>query len=1080
MLFCNLSQIHFKQNDMKIILLLFSLMIINLTFSQSKNINGKVINANAEPISFASVKIKNSKLGVLSNNSGAFSIRANIGDILIVTSTGYASKEITVSTEDNITITLEQISKELTNVVVTTALGIQRQAKDLGYATTTITNKTLTAAKSVNIQQALNGKISGLNISTVNSGVFENAKITIRGIRSLTGNNQPMLVVDGAPTPLGYLSSIPPDDVASLTVLKSAASAAIYGPDAVNGVIIITTKKGSKNPTITLTSTVEATKVSFFPKFQKQFGQGAGEVLDQYGNLGYVPIENQQYGPAFDGTIKPLGPVLEDGSQQMVPYSADHFKDKIKFWNTGSTIQTTASIAGADYYVSIQDAKINGLVPDDVDRRTSVRFNGSKKYGNFSINYGLNYILQNYDVVNEASFQNSFPSSYNGGLFFLVMQVASNAPLLSYKDWQNSKYAQYSNYYDEFAVNPYWLIGNIRQKGREDDLIGNIDINYQLFPWLNVSARVSSDLAFQSFKNTNAPIIVSDWAHANRAPTDFSNAPGSVFDDDNYSSRINLDYFLSGDHAIGKSFTAKYIAGGNIRQNRSKDVALGGNNLVVPYLFNVATRSGDAYVPTYYGFDGLKTTINNYDVEYRLLSAYGSVGLNYNGWANIEFTGRNDWDSRLSQQNRSFFYPAANVSVVLSDAIPALHSSNVISYAKIRGAISKSGNVNLRPYSLQPTYSQPVNFPYGNTAGFSSDGIIPSADLKPEFVNTKEAGIELGFFKNRLNVEATYFNQNNTNQVLLISQSAATAYPFGLANAADFKNYGVEMDLGLSPLINIGKGRLDLKLNATYNNNKVTRTLGNASVIVGGTNGFIQTLNGGPTVNNIAVVGMPAFAFQLTDYLRDPATGKVIIDPATGLPSQSGSQVILGRNLPLWVIGATPSFSIGSFSISMTWDYKGGNNFYAGLGSEADVAGISARSAEYGRQRFVFPNSVYWNGSKYVNNTNIQVQDGNYNFWAQPINTAIATNYFASAAALRLRELNISYDLPRKWLGNNKIIKRVTVSAVGKNLLLFVPKSNQWGDPEFNYSTVGNTFGVSSSFQSPASRLFGGSVTVQF
>ena len=985
-----------------------------------------------------------------------------------------------MESETNITVTLNATNSELSTVVVTTALGIQRQAKDLGYATTTITNKTLTAGKSVNIQQALNGKISGLNISTVNSGVFENAKINIRGIRSLTGNNEPMLVVDGAPTPLGYLSSIPPDDVASLTVLKSAASAAIYGPDAVNGVIIINTKKGTKNPTITLSSTVEATRVSFFPKFQKEFGQGAGEVLDQYGNLGYVPYENQQYGPAFDGTIKPLGPVLEDGSQQMVPYSNDHFKDKIKFWNTGSTIQNTASIAGEDYYVSIEDAKIKGLVPDDVDRRTSMRFNGSKKYGNFSINYGLNYILQNYDVVNEAGFQNSFPSSYDGGLFFLVMQTASNVPLLSYKDWQNYKYAQYSNYYNEFAVNPYWLIGNIRTKGREDDIVGDINVNYQFFPWLNASARLSTDLAFQSYKNTNAPVVVTDWAHANRAPTDFSNAPGSEFDDDNYSSRLNFDYFLNGDHKIGNPFTVKYIAGGTIRQNRSKDVAVGGNNLVVPNFYNVATRSGDAYIPTYYGFNGITTTINNYDVQYRLLSAYGSIGLNYKGWANVEFTGRNDWDSRLSQQNRSFFYPAANLSIVLSDAIPALQHSSVISYAKIRGAISKSGNVNLRPYSLQPTYSQPVNFPYGSTAGFTSDGILPSPNLKPEFVNTKEVGIELGFIRNRINVEATYFNQNNTNQIIYISQSAATGFPSGLANAADFKNYGVEMDLGLNPVVNIGKGRLDLKLNATYNNNKVTHTLGNSSILVGGTNYFTQTFSGGPTVNMIAVVGLPAFAFQLTDYARDSATGKVIVDPVTGLPSQAGSQVIKGRSLPLWVVGITPSFSIGNFSISMTWDYKGGNDFYAGLGADADNAGISARSAQYGRQRFVFPNSVYWNGSKYVPNTNIQVQDGNYNFWAQPVNTAIATNYFASAAAWRLREVNISYDLPKRWIGNNKIIKRITVSAVGKNLLLFVPKSNQWGDPEFNYSTTGNTFGVSSSFQSPASRLFGGSVTVQF
>ncbi|MEP6465090.1 MAG: SusC/RagA family TonB-linked outer membrane protein, partial [Parafilimonas sp.] len=510
----------------------------------------------------------------------------------------------------------------------------------------------------------------------------------------------------------------------------------------------------------------------------------------------------------------------------------------------------------------------------------------------------------------------------------------------------------------------------------------------------------------------------------------------------------------------------------SIRQNRAKDVAVGGNSLVVPYLYNVAVRSGDAAVPVYPN--------GNYFIESRLLSAYGSLGFGYKGWANIEFTGRNDWDSRLLKQNRSFFYPSANISIVLSDAIEAIKNSNIISYAKVRAAISKSGNVNLNPYSLSTTYSQPVGFPYGNVVGFSANQTIPSLDLKPEFVNTQEAGIELGFLRNRVNFEATYFNQNNTNQILQVSQSATTGYTIGLSNAADFKNYGVEMDLGLSPLINIGKGRIDFKINATYNNNKVTSTAGNLPVVIGGSNGFIQNSTSSPSAFNVAVVGMPAFAFQLTDYERDSATGKVIINPITGLPTQAGASVIKGRSLPLWVIGATPSFTLGNFSISMTWDYKGGHDFYSGLGSDEDFAGISARSAEYGRQRFVFPNSVYLSGGKYVPNTNIQVLDGNAGFWPTAINSAIATNYFASAAALRLREVNISYNLPLKWIGNGKIIKRITVSAVGKNLLLFVPKSNQWGDPEFNYSTTGNTFGIASSFQSPASRLFGGSVTVQF
>jgi len=580
--------------------------------------------------------------------------------------------------------------------------------------------------------------------------------------------------------------------------------------------------------------------------------------------------------------------------------------------------------------------------------------------------------------------------------------------------------------------------------------------------------------SFTNAQNNNAPVVVSDWAIANRSPNSYSPLPGSVGTNEAYTSRINVDYYLNGERTLAKDLSIKYLAGGMVRQNRSKIVSVGGNNLVVPYLYNVSVRSGDAAVGA------------NNNVESRLLSAYGSVGFNFRDWAFLEVTGRNDWDSRLLKENRSFFYPGANASVVLSDAISAIKNSNLISYAKVRAAYSKSGNVNVGVYALQPTYTQPAGFPYGTNAGFSAGNTIPSPDLKPEFVITKEVGFELGFLKNRYNFEASFFDQRCNNQILNVSQSAATGYTTGVANAASFKNYGVEMDLGLTPLVNIGKGKIDLRVNGTYNNNKVLSTLGNVPVVIGGNvaaggnPGFIQNSIDAPTANNIAIVGQPAFSFQLSDYARDPL-GRVIVDPNTGMPSVAAELAVKGRSLPLWVVGATPSYTLGNFSISMTWDYKGGHNFYSGMGSDEDFAGISKRSAEYGRKRFVFPNSVYWDGSKYVENTSIQVQTGAYNFWATgTTNTSIATNYYASAAAIRLREVNISYTLPQKWTGNGKLIKRITVSAIGKNLLLFVPKSNQWGDPEFNYSSTGNTFGLSSSFQSPASRLFGGTVTVQF
>ncbi len=1054
-------------------IILCCILILSAFFASAQNhmLKGRVTGPDGNPLPGITVQVKGTNIATPTNTNGEFELNVPPNSTLIVTGVGFDEQSIKVGERSSLEVVMKAISQQLNEVVVT-ALGIKRESKELGYAQTTINNKTLTAGKSVNIEQALNGKVSGLNISTVNSGVFENAKINIRGIRSLTGNNQPMLVVDGAPTPLGYLSSIPPDDVQDVTVLKSAASAAIYGPDAVNGVIIITTKRGGKKPTITLNSTLQATRVSFFPKMQREFGDGGGEIVDQYGNYGYVPYENQQYGPMFDGSIKPIGPVLEDGSQQKGPYNDSHYKDKIKFFNTGLTLQNSASIAGEDFYLSIEDANIKGLVPDDVNRRTSLRFNGGKKIGKFSVDYGLNYVLQNSDVVNESGFQTTFPGAYDGGLFLLVEQTASNVPLLSYKD-QNSKYGQFSNYYNEYAVNPYWLIDNIRSKGREDDLLGNVDVNYQLFPWLKASARVSSNLSFANETNTNAPVVVSDWAAANRNAVQYSNRAGDVFTDQGFTSRINLDYFLSGDHKIIKDFSVRYIVGGALRDSRSKDVAVGGNNLVVPYLYNVAVRSGDANVSLYPN--------NNFDIESRLLSAYGTLGFSYKGWANIEFTGRNDWDSRLLKQNRSFFYPAANASIVLSDAIPSLLNSNFISYLKIRGAISKSGNVNLNPYSLSATYSQPAGFPFGSVAGFTANNTIPSANLKPEFVNTKEVGIETGFLENRISMDATYYFQNNTDQILQVSQSATTGYTTGLANAASFKNYGLELDLGLTPLIKLGKGSINLKMNASYNNNEVTSTLGNVPVIIGGNSGFIQNIAGGPTVNNIAIVGKPAFEFQMTDYLRDSATGKVIVDPVTGNPTQAPGLITTGRTLPLWIVGITPSYSVGNFSVSMTWEYKGGNDFFSGLGPDEDFAGISAATAEYGRKRFVFPNSVYLQNGKYVPNTNIEVQDGNYAFFnGANTRTGIGTNYYASAAAWRLRELAISYTLPGKLFGNGKFIQKLTISAVGKNLFLFVPKSNLWGDPEFNYSATGNTFGIASGFQSPASRLFGGSVTVQF
>ncbi|MGH2643894.1 MAG: carboxypeptidase-like regulatory domain-containing protein, partial [Chitinophagaceae bacterium] len=559
----------------------FVLLFVRPTAAQEHEISGKVIGSDGNPLPGITIQIKGTSTGTTTDANGIYQLNAPATAVLIFQGIGYNQANVKVEGRSTVNVTLKTNTHQLSELVVT-ALGIQKEAKTLGYAETTIGSKSLTAGRDVNVQQALNGKVSGLNIVTTNSSVFQDTKILIRGIRSLTGNNQPMLVVDGAPTPLSFLSTIPPSDIAKVTILKSAASAAIYGPSAVNGVIIITTKRGGEKPSVTVTSTVTASRVAFFPKAQHEFGYSGGEITDIYGNNGYVPFENVMYGPAYDGTMKPVGIKLQDGSEQIYPYSPDFKNDKIKFWNTGLTVQNSVSYATKNSYLSFDDANIKGLVPQDKNRRTSLRFNSNKEYGNFSVNYGLNYVLQNWDITNQNNYNQVDPSAYVGGLFFAVEQVADNVPLHKYKDWQNNKFAEFSNYYDEYTTNPYWLIGNVRQKGTENDLLGDITLNYKILPWMKATVRLSSDLAFQNFKNTNAPIIISDWAihdavvsagyppysnysYTGRNPTSYSDRPGTEFDDQNYSSRLNMDYFLSGTGTLSQSFKLSYIAGGMVR-----------------------------------------------------------------------------------------------------------------------------------------------------------------------------------------------------------------------------------------------------------------------------------------------------------------------------------------------------------------------------------------------------------------------------------------------------------------------------------------------------------------------------------
>src|SRR5262245_60256241 len=302
---------------MRKLLMMFSLILCcsTLVLAQQRQITGKITDKNGQPVSGATIQIRGTNTGTSAGTDGSFTINAKTGDVLEISAVNFANTTMTVGTASTIgTVSLEAKVNVMTEVVVT-ALGIQRQKKELGYSTARVSSAELTKAKAVNVANGLQGKVSGLNITTVNNGVFEDVKINLRGIRSLTGNNNPMLLLDGMPVSLGYLSSLNPNDINDINVLKGSSAAAIYGPDARNGVLVVTTKRGSRNdvPIVTVSNSTQLSSVSFYPKFQYQFGSGG------YGD--YIPYENWSWGPEFDGTVRDLGRPLEDGSQQKVVYS---------------------------------------------------------------------------------------------------------------------------------------------------------------------------------------------------------------------------------------------------------------------------------------------------------------------------------------------------------------------------------------------------------------------------------------------------------------------------------------------------------------------------------------------------------------------------------------------------------------------------------------------------------------------------------------------------------------------------------------------------------------------------------------
>ncbi|HEX8041264.1 MAG TPA: TonB-dependent receptor, partial [Chryseosolibacter sp.] len=815
---------------------------------------------------------------------------------------------------------------------------------------------------------------------------------------------------------------------------------------------------------INVSQNVQFEQVAFYPKIQERFGSGGsayGTMPDGSGYFNY--LENQSYGAPFDGSLRPLGPPLEDGSQAYTTY--DFKPGHNDFWELGLTNQTDFSVSSGDdkssFYISGQYVTVKGTTPGDKFTRGNLRINGTRKVGNrVKVTYSTAYAPNKYDI-----------SSATGSIYDNMLNMPSNVDITRYKNWRTDPFANPNGFYNPWYQNPYFTADNYRHVDRNAYLTGNLELKVTPVDGLDLIAGQGISTRFFTQKATAGAFKYTDYAK-NTDQSSKTDIPASVSETANKSSRLVTDLLAQFDKTFG-DINVNLVGGTQLIENNGRYLNTYIGGLVVNNLFNLSNGTGN---PTY-GEEDYKT---------RLMGVYGKLTVGYKDFLFLTATARNDWDSRLNKDNRSFFYPSAEASVILSDAIASIHGSDLISYLKVRGGVSKTGLVNLGTesdfgaYYLLPTFSSNISygtgngFPYGSLAGYSLDNKLVDKSLKPELTHGYEVGFDMNLWSDRIVTAATYFNTRTDNQTITTALSNSTGFNSLLTNIGETSSKGVELALHVTPYES-NDFAVTVGGNYTYLDNMVISI-----------SDLLPQLNLATSGSAIsaAVEGRPFPVIMGLDYQRDPQ-GRVIVDAVSGLPSATTQNVILGNATPKHRIGTDAVVSFRNLRFSILFEYRGGYSVFNGIGPSMDWSGTGYRTALYDRKSFVFPNSVYMAGDgSYVENTTVTIANGNGNngYWSDGINRATTSNYVTSGDFVKLREVSLSYEFPQSIISKvNKVVKGATISVQGRNLFLWMAKDNYYTDPEYSSAGAsGNGTGLNDIGDTPPSRYFGGTFSLRF
>jgi TonB-linked SusC/RagA family outer membrane protein len=1091
---------------------IFLLFFLNLSLRTTANpnnnpgkrfiaVSGKVTGANdQQPLQGVSVTVKGTNIGTATDAEGLYRFNNVDGNATLVFSiVGYQAMEVPIRNRTVIDVSLQVEAGTLMETIVT-ANAIRRDKRSLGYSAPVVKSDELLNGRSTSPLSALQGKVAGVNITSVGGAPNSSTRIVLRGGSSISGNNQALIVVDGIPIdnsdflggsdlrttqnsgvvdPRSTVNfgnrgnDINPEDIESITVLKGPTAAALYGSRASNGAVVITTKsgkKGTKNE-VTVSSTVTFSNVLKLPKFQNGFGQGYQIGFDANGKNEYYndPIENWSWGPPFNDSLQEWGQEI-NGVRLKKPYSAQ--EDNIrKFFELGRGISNTVSFAGSGekttFYLSLNSLNTDGIMPYNKDdyNRYNVRFNGTANLNNnFSTSVSINYSRVNSNLIQGGQGP--------GSVFDNVLQTPRDIPLDKMDDLDNPYYGYgflnargepVYGFYGAYTVSPYWLLQNYKNENDVDRVIGNFTITYKPLKWLNIVERIGADVYSdrRRFKYPKFTFYPWDETTGNYGRFNVQSEVGQYRENTFNVSEVVHDLMVTAKKDFGTDFTGSLMIGHNLRQRTSSLLDASTNEsfgLIVPGWYNLDNSNGPLY------------NYNEYS-QRRLMGLYAQATIGYKDLIFIDLTARNDWSSTLPKGNNSFFYPSASASFVFSELLKDGNIGEVLNYGKLRASVAQVGN-DANPFLLNNYYARAqingnfgsTTFPFNGVPGVTRFGRIGNPNLKPEITTAYEIGAEMNLWNNRLYVDFSVYKNRSKDQILTIPISESSGFTSKVINGGIVENKGIELSLRGTPIRTSSGFSLELYGTYTRNRNKVVDLQQEGVTQV--------SLGGLADLAAVAAEGKPYGTFYGVDVQHDDQ-GRVIVDPKSGIPLETPGAIYFGSYNPKYVasLGANVRFQQWSFNI--LFDRKSGGQFVSRTKDIIDFNGTAWETAEHGREPYVFPNSVYYDATnKLVENTSIKMLPQDY-FSNLPYGRNVI-----DASYVKLREVSLSYKLKKSALKNGPF-GDLTIGLFGNNLFVWTPSANKFVDPEINSAGATNLQGFDFTAQ-PSQRNFGFNISASF